>query len=72
MACCASARGATRRLPAPPVQVQILVPQPAFQFSRRVMVVPNGTVPGMAVWRQRIFAAMHLNAHLPATPPSSS
>jgi KUP system potassium uptake protein len=35
-------------------------------YSRRVMVVPSGIVPGMAVWRQRIFAAMHLNANLPA------
>jgi KUP system potassium uptake protein len=35
-------------------------------YSRRVMVIPSGKVPGMAVWRQRIFAAMHLNANLPA------
>jgi KUP system potassium uptake protein len=35
-------------------------------YSRRVMVIPRGIVPGMAVWRQRIFAAMHLNANLPA------
>jgi KUP system potassium uptake protein len=35
-------------------------------YSRRVMVVANGKVPGMAVWRERIFAAMHLNANLPA------
>jgi KUP system potassium uptake protein len=33
---------------------------------RRVMVVANGKVPGMAVWRERLFAAMHLNANLPA------
>ena len=30
------------------------------------MVVANGNVPGMAVWRERLFAAMHLNANLPA------
>jgi KUP system potassium uptake protein len=41
-------------------------PEKITFYSRRVMVVPNGTVPGMAVWRQRIFAAMHLNANLPA------
>jgi KUP system potassium uptake protein len=35
-------------------------------YSRRVMVVASGKVPGMAVWRERIFAAMHLNANLPA------
>jgi KUP system potassium uptake protein len=33
---------------------------------RRVMVVARGKVPGMAVWREEIFAAMHLNANLPA------
>ena len=41
-------------------------PEKITFYSRRFMVVPNGTVPGMAVWRQRIFAAMHLNANLPA------
>jgi KUP system potassium uptake protein len=35
-------------------------------YSRRIMVIPSGRVPGMAVWRERIFAAMHLNANLPA------
>ena len=30
------------------------------------MVVPSGKVPGMAVWRERLFAAMHLNANVPA------
>ncbi len=35
-------------------------------YSRRIMVVATGKVPGMAVWRERIFAAMHLNANLPA------
>jgi KUP system potassium uptake protein len=35
-------------------------------YSRRIMVIASGVVPGMAVWRQRIFAAMHLNANLPA------
>src|SRR5712672_124493 len=35
-------------------------------YSRRVMVIPSGKVPGMAIWRERLFAAMHLNANLPA------
>ena len=35
-------------------------------YSRRIMVIPSGKVPGMAIWRQRLFAAMHLNANLPA------
>ncbi|MBV9861967.1 MAG: potassium transporter Kup [Alphaproteobacteria bacterium] len=35
-------------------------------YSRRVVVVAAGKVAGMAVWRERLFAAMHLNANLPA------
>ena len=35
-------------------------------YSRRIMVIASGKVPGMAVWRERMFAAMHLNANLPA------
>ena len=30
------------------------------------MVIPSGKVSGMAVWRERVFSAMHLNANLPA------
>jgi KUP system potassium uptake protein len=41
-------------------------PEQITYYFRRVMVVP-GNVPGMAVWRKRLFAAMHLNANLPAT-----
>ena len=41
-------------------------PEKITFYSRRVMVIPSGVVPGMAVWRQRLFAAMHLNANLPA------
>jgi KUP system potassium uptake protein len=41
-------------------------PEQITFYSRRVMVVPRGKVPGMAVWRERLFAAMHLNANLPA------
>jgi KUP system potassium uptake protein len=35
-------------------------------YSRRIMVVARGKVPGLAIWRERVFAAMHLNANLPA------
>jgi KUP system potassium uptake protein len=41
-------------------------PEKITFYSRRVMVIASGIVPGMAVWRERIFAAMHLNANLPA------
>jgi KUP system potassium uptake protein len=41
-------------------------PEQITFYSRRIMVVPSGNVPGMAVWRERLFAAMHLNANLPA------
>src|SRR5215813_8910788 len=41
-------------------------PEKITFYSRRVMVVPTGKMPGMAVWRERLFAAMHLNANLPA------
>jgi KUP system potassium uptake protein len=41
-------------------------PEQITFYSRRIMVVPSGKVPGMAVWRERLFAAMHLNANLPA------
>jgi KUP system potassium uptake protein len=41
-------------------------PEQITYYFRRVMVVPTGKVPGMAVWRERLFAAMHLNANLPA------
>jgi KUP system potassium uptake protein len=41
-------------------------PQTITYYFRRVMIVAKGKVPGMAVWRSRLFAAMHLNANLPA------
>ena len=38
------------------------------------MVIPTDKASGMAVWRKSLFAAMHLNANLPAAyfgvPPS--
>ena len=43
-------------------------------YFRRVMVIPTDKASGMAVWRKSLFAAMHLNANLPAAyfgvPPS--
>ncbi len=41
-------------------------PEQITYYFRRVMVVPRGNVPGMSVWRKGLFAAMHLNANLPA------
>jgi KUP system potassium uptake protein len=41
-------------------------PEKITFYSRRILVVPSGKVPGMAVWREQLFAAMHLNANLPA------
>jgi KUP system potassium uptake protein len=36
-------------------------------YFRRVMVIPSGRARGgMAAWRKSLFAAMHLNANLPA------
>ncbi len=42
-------------------------PEQITYYFRRVMVVPKGKAPGMALWRKGLFAAMHLNANLPAT-----
>jgi KUP system potassium uptake protein len=41
-------------------------PEQITYYFRRVMVIPNGKMPGMAEWRKAVFAAMHLNANLPA------
>jgi KUP system potassium uptake protein len=35
-------------------------------YFRRVMVIPTDKPSGMAAWRKSLFAAMHLNANLPA------
>jgi KUP system potassium uptake protein len=40
-------------------------PHEITYYFRRVMVIP-GKAPGMSVWRKSLFAAMHLNANLPA------
>ena len=55
----------TRQLPAGRLSPRSASSKATYYF-RRVMVVANGNVPGMAVWRERLFAAMHLNANLPA------
>jgi len=41
-------------------------PEQITYYFRRVMVVASGKVSGMAIWRAGLFAAMHLNANLPA------
>jgi KUP system potassium uptake protein len=41
-------------------------PQNITYYFRRVMVIPSAKAAGMAVWRKALFAAMHLNANLPA------
>jgi len=46
--------------------LQGIDPEKVTFYFRRVMVVASGAVAGMAVWRERLFAAMHLNANLPA------
>jgi KUP system potassium uptake protein len=46
--------------------LQGINPEEITYYFRRVMVVPTGKVPGLAVWRKALFATMHLNANLPA------
>jgi KUP system potassium uptake protein len=41
-------------------------PETITYYFRRVMVVASDKASGMAVWRKSLFAAMHLNANLPA------
>jgi KUP system potassium uptake protein len=41
-------------------------PQNITYYFRRVMVIPSDKASGMAIWRKSLFAAMHLNANLPA------
>jgi KUP system potassium uptake protein len=41
-------------------------PQDITYYFRRVMVIPGSKAAGMAAWRKSVFAAMHLNANLPA------
>jgi hypothetical protein len=60
---CPAGRAKTRLLRAP---LHGIDPERITYYFRRVMVVAEGSVPGMAVWRERLFAAMHLDANLPA------
>jgi KUP system potassium uptake protein len=41
-------------------------PENITYYFRRVMVISSEKPSGMAVWRKSLFAAMHLNANLPA------
>jgi len=41
-------------------------PENITYYFRRVMVIASEKASGMAVWRKSLFAAMHLNANLPA------
>jgi KUP system potassium uptake protein len=41
-------------------------PENITYYFRRVMVIASNKTSGMAVWRKSLFAAMHLNANLPA------
>ncbi|MBV9432572.1 MAG: KUP/HAK/KT family potassium transporter [Hyphomicrobiales bacterium] len=41
-------------------------PENITYYFRRVMVIASAKASGMAVWRKSLFAAMHLNANLPA------
>ena len=46
--------------------LQGIDPEQITFYSRRIMVIASGKVSGMAIWRKRFFATMHLNANLPA------
>jgi KUP system potassium uptake protein len=46
--------------------LQGIDPQVITYYFRRVMIIPTGKLSGMAIWRGKLFAAMHLNANLPA------
>jgi len=55
-------RLACRGLP----ELQGIDPENITYYFRRVMVIASEKASGMAVWRKALFAAMHLNANLPA------
>jgi KUP system potassium uptake protein len=38
-------------------------PTEVIYYLRRETVMPTDRIPGMAVWREEMFAAMHLNAN---------
>jgi KUP system potassium uptake protein len=47
-------------------ELQGIDPENITYYFRRVMVIASEKTSGMAVWRKSLFAAMHLNANLPA------
>jgi len=47
-------------------ELQGIDPENITYYFRRVMVIASEKASGMAVWRKSLFAAMHLNANLPA------
>jgi len=47
-------------------ELQGIDPESITYYFRRVMVIASEKASGMAVWRKSLFAAMHLNANLPA------
>ena len=47
-------------------ELQGIDPENITYHFRRVMVIASEKASGMAVWRKSLFAAMHLNANLPA------
>ena len=47
-------------------ELQGIDPDNITYYFRRVMVIATEKSSGMAVWRKSLFAAMHLNANLPA------
>jgi KUP system potassium uptake protein len=47
-------------------ELQGIDPENITYYFRRVMVIASDKASGMAVWRKALFAAMHLNANLPA------
>ncbi|MBV8961650.1 MAG: KUP/HAK/KT family potassium transporter [Hyphomicrobiales bacterium] len=47
-------------------QLRGIDPENITYYFRRVMVIASKKADGMAVWRKSLFAAMHLNANLPA------
>ena len=53
-------------MPAADPALRGIDPKKITLYLRRVAVVGKGEVLGMAVWRERLFAAMHLNPNLPA------
>ena len=54
------------RLASRTAELRDIDPEQITYYFRRVMVIPRANMAGMAMWRKELFAAMHLNANLPA------